>query len=374
MATITRITTRRLLGVLGRPWAADVTGNHVIVVEVELSDGARGIGFSWTPAIAASSIEAMLRDELIPRALGADDDAAALWRRLWLAVHEAGGGGVTTIALAGIDLAVRDALARREHSTIAAQLGQVRDSVPAYGSGINLHYSTEELLAQCERFVAAGSGAVKIKIGRPDLADDLSRVRAVRELIGPAVALRVDANQRWTLEQATVAAEALAEFDIDWLEEPLRADDSLGYRELARRSPIPLAAGENLHTTYRFDEALDSGALSVIQPNVVRVGGVTPFLEIAALAQQYGVRLAPHLLPELVVPLALALPAVESVEVVEGALLCEQGLLTTGSPIVVSHGVATSVADAGFGVRFTEKSVDEPTIDSRTNSTERALS
>lgn len=374
MATIARITTRRLLGVLGRPWAVDVTGNHIIVVDVELSDGARGTGFSWTPAIAASAIEAMLRDELIPRALGADDDAPALWHHLWLAVHEAGGGGVTTIALAGIDLAVRDALARRGRSTITTQLGQVRDSVPAYGSGINLHYSTDELLAQCERFVAAGMGAVKIKIGRPDLADDLSRVRAVRELVGPAVAVRVDANQRWTLEQASTAADALAEFDIDWLEEPLRADDSIGYRELARRSPIPLAGGENLHTTYRFADALESGALSVIQPNVVRVGGVTPFLEIAALAQQHGVRLAPHLLPELAVPLALALLAIESVEVVEGALLHEQGLLSGRSPIDVSRGVAASTADAGFGLHFTDRSPDPPVADLTPTSTERARS
>lgn len=364
MATIARITTRRVRGVLGRPWAADVTGNHIIVVEVELSDGTRGTGFSWTPDIGASAIEAILRDELIPRALGADAEPTALWQALWLAVHEAGGGGVTSIALAGIDIAVRDALARRERSTIAAHLGQVRDAVPAYGSGINLHYSTEELLAQCERFVAAGSRAVKIKIGRPDLSDDLARVRAVRDLIGPAVALRVDANQRWTLEQATAAAEALVDFDIDWLEEPLRADDSLGYRELARRSPIALAAGENLHTTYRFAEALDHGTLGVIQPNVVRVGGVTPFLEIAALAQQHGVRLAPHLLPELVVPLALAVPAIESVEVVEGALLHEQGVLSNASPIAVDRAEATSTADAGFGLQFI---VD-------TASTERALS
>lgn len=352
MATITRITTRRLLGRLERPWAADVTGNHVIVVDLELSDGARGTGFSWTPAIGASAIEALLRDEFIPLAIGADDEPAALWQSLWLAVHEAGGGGLTTIALAGIDTALWDARARRENRPLADLLGRRRDRVPAYGSGINLHYSRDELVAQCARFVAAGSTAVKVKIGRPDLAEDLDRLTAVRDRIGPDVALRVDANQRWSLEQATTAAAALEAHDIDWLEEPLRADDALGYRELARRTSIPIAAGENLHTVHRFADLLDDGTLAVAQPNVVRVGGITPFLEIARRASAAGARLAPHLLPELSVPLALALPEIECVEVVEGALLDELGVLAEPSPIRVADGWASSVAAAGLGLAF----------------------
>ena len=356
MPTITSITTRRLFGLLSRPWAPDVTGNHVIVVTVELSDGVQGTGFSWTPAIGASSIEAMLRDELIPRAIGADAEPEALWHELWLAVHEAGGGGVTSIALAGIDTALWDARARRSGQNLASHLGQVRETVPAYGSGINLHYSTAELVAQNLRFAEAGSPAVKIKIGRPDLGDDLARIRAVREAIGPDIALRVDANQRWNLAQASTAVEALADLDIDWLEEPLRADDSLGYRELAQRSAVPIAAGENLHTAYRFAELLEHGALAVAQPNVVRVGGISPFLEIAALAQRHGARLAPHLLPELAVPLALAVPHVECVEVVEGALLHEQGILAGGSPLAIADGAARSTAELGLGLSFTTDS------------------
>ena len=178
----------------------------------------------------------------------------------------------------------------------------------------------------------------------------------MREAIGPDIALRVDANQRWNLAQATTAVEALADLDIDWLEEPLRADDSLGYRELARRSAVPIAAGENLHTPYRFAEMLEHGALAVAQPNVVRVGGITPFLEIAALAQRHDARLAPHLLPELAVPLALAVPHVECVEVVEGALLHEQGILAGDSPIAVADGAARSTADLGLGLSFTTDS------------------
>lgn len=352
MTRIQSISVRRLRGELSRPWAADVTGNHVIVVEVTRTDGVVGTGFSWTPHVGASAITAFLRDELSPRALGRDADPESLWPELWAEVHEAGGGGVTSIALAGIDIALWDARARSQGIPLADALGRRRDSVPAYGSGINLHYPLDELVAQCERFVAAGSRAVKVKVGNPRLDDDLSRVAAVRAAIGPDIALRVDANQRWRLEQAIVAAHALAEYDIDWLEEPLRADDTVGHRALAAQSPIPLAVGENLHTVHRFAELFVGDAVGVAQPNVVRVGGITPFRQIAQLAAEHGVRLAPHLLPELSVPLALATPAVECVEAVEGASFAELGVLAADSPVAIAEGVARSTAEFGLGLAF----------------------
>ncbi|MGY6497018.1 MAG: mandelate racemase/muconate lactonizing enzyme family protein [Microcella sp.] len=352
MARIDSIRLRWLRGELGRPWATDVTGNHVIVVDVMLDDGTAGTGFSWTPHVGASAVHVFLRDELVPRALGRSADPESLWVALWEEVHEAGGGGITSIALAGIDIALWDARARSAGRPLADEIGLHRDEVAAYGSGINLHYSTDELIAQSRRFVEAGNRAVKIKVGRPSLDDDAARVAAVREAIGPDVALRVDANQRWRLEQAIIAAHALAEYDIDWLEEPLRADDSLGHRELARHSPIPLAVGENLHTVHRFAELIASGTVGVAQPNVVRVGGITPFLQIARIAADAGVRLAPHLLPELSVPLALAVPAVESVEAVEGASLAELDVLAADSPVSIGAGVARSTAPAGLGLTF----------------------
>lgn len=352
MTRIQQITVRRLRGVLARPWAADVTGNHLIVVKVTLDDGTHGVWFSWTPHVGASAVAAFLRDELVPRALGRPADPEALWSHLWAEVHEAGGGGITSIALAGIDTAVWDARARSRETSLADLLGRRRDTVPAYGSGINLHYPLDELVAQCERFVAAGSRAVKVKVGRPRLDDDLDRVAAVRAAIGPDVALRVDANQRWSLEQAIVASHALSAYDIDWLEEPLRADDQLGHRELARQGPIPLAVGENLHTVHRFADVIATGVAGVVQPNVVRVGGITPFREVARLAADAGVRLAPHLLPELSVPLALAHPEIECVEAVEGASFVELGVLDGPSPVHIADGAAQSVAPVGLGLTF----------------------
>ena len=133
-----------------------------------------------------------------------------------------------------------------------------------------------------QRWRAAGLTAIKIKVGKPDLAEDCERVAAVRAAVGPDVALMIDANQRWDLERATAAMTALEAFDPAWIEEPLLADDLAGHAELRRRITTPVALGENLHTFYRFREAIDLGACDIVQPNVVRVGGITPFLRIAA--------------------------------------------------------------------------------------------
>src|SRR5690606_27766212 len=178
-------------------------------------------------------------------------------------------------------------------------IGRRHEQLPVYGSGVNLHYTLDELVAQVSRWVDAGHRAVKIKVGKPDLAEDLDRLAAVRAVLGPDRRLLVDANQRWDLETATSAVNAMVAHDIGWIEEPLRADDLAGHAELRRRIGVPIALGENLHTRYRFREYIEAGAVDVVQPNIIRVGGITPFLDIAELARARGVGLAPHLLPEL---------------------------------------------------------------------------
>lgn len=278
---------------------------------------------------------------------------AAGWRHL----HEAGGGGITTIALAGLDLALWDAAARAREVGVSTLLGRQRESVAAYGSGVNLHYSLDELIAQVRRWIDAGFEAVKIKVGKPDLADDLDRVGAVREVLGPHRDLMIDANQRWDLDTATRAVDALSRFDLTWIEEPLRADDLAGHVELARRIDVPIALGENLHTRYRFDDFLRGSAAQIVQPNVIRVGGITPFLQVAGVAAAHGAALHPHLLPELSGQLALALPAADGTpgplaEDVEDAGFGELGALDGPSPVSVARGRLTVSDHVGLGIRF----------------------
>jgi L-alanine-DL-glutamate epimerase-like enolase superfamily enzyme len=339
---------------LTRPWGADVPAVHVVATAVTLSDGTEGHGLSWTPTIGAHAVLALLRHDIAEAATGRDADPEAVWQPLWEHLHEAGGGGLTTIALAGLDLALWDAAARRAGRSFAGLLGRRRQSVEVYGSGVNLHYTLDELRAQAERWVAAGFDAVKIKVGRPDLAEDVERVAAVRDVLGPERRLMIDANQRWDLERATAALPALAPYAPAWIEEPLRAEDLAGHAELARRTPIPLAVGENLHTAYRFEEYLRAGAARVVQPNVVRVGGITPFRRIAALAREHGVALHPHLLPELSGQLALTLDADAMVEEVEDAGFGSLGVLDGPPPVRVAGGRLTEAeaGHLGLGLRF----------------------
>jgi L-alanine-DL-glutamate epimerase-like enolase superfamily enzyme len=352
VSAIAAVHTRRLRMPLLRPWGRDVRENHLIVTELSTEDGEVGLGFSWTPTVGAGAVRALLDEDLIPRALGMPADAEAVWDELWVAVHEAGGGGVTTIALAGVDLALWDLAARRAGRSLADLLGVQRDSVPVYGSGINLHYPLEELVAQTERFEAAGHFAVKMKVGRPDLAEDIERVRAVRDVLGPDRPLMIDANQRWDVDTALRAIDALAPFGLEWLEEPLRADDLTGYRVLSARTDVPIALGENVHTVHRFRDFLEAGAVQVAQPNVVRVGGITPFRRIVALAESYGVRVAPHLLPELSGQLALTMPGSPWVELVEDASFAVLGVLEEPAPVTIDSGVLRQTGALGLGLVF----------------------
>lgn len=355
MTTIRSLTSRLQRVPLTRPWAADVTSVGVTATHVVRSDGAEGWGFSWSPQIGASAVHALLDHDIATAAVGRSATPGDCWQGMWEHLHEAGGGGITTIALAGLDLALWDAEARSTGLSVSESIGRHRERVRTYGSGVNLHYSLDELLAQVQRWIDAGFEAVKIKVGKPDIAEDVDRVDAVRELLGPDRRLMIDANQRWDLARATASVEALSRFDLAWIEEPLRADDLDGHTELARRIDVPIALGENLHTAHRFGDFLRAGAAQIVQPNVVRVGGITPFLRIAEVAAEHGVALHPHLLPELSGQLASTLPPTGHevlVEDVEDAGFGALGALADPSPVTIADGWLTENVHLGLGLRF----------------------
>jgi L-alanine-DL-glutamate epimerase-like enolase superfamily enzyme len=327
-AVRTRLITRPLL----RPWGSDVPELHLIVVEVD-AGGETGVGFSWTPTIGPYAVQALLDHDLTRFAIGRPAHPELLWDDAWLHLHEAGGGGITTIALAGLDLALWDLRARSAGVSVGALLGRRTDRLPAYGSGVNLHYSLEELVEQARRWVQAGYRGAKMKVGSPSLDRDLERVAAVREVLGPDRWLAVDANQRWDLPTAERAVDALLRFDLRWVEEPLRADDLLGYAALRQRIGVPIACGENVHTLHRFRELIAADAVDILQPNIVRVGGITPFLRIAALARSSSRGLAPHLLPDLSAQVAATQPGTVWVEEVEDAGFEALGFVTAPTPV-----------------------------------------
>ncbi|NYI03202.1 mandelate racemase/muconate lactonizing enzyme family protein [Allostreptomyces psammosilenae] len=337
---------------LPRPWGPDVPANHLIVCTVTDEDGRTGTGFTWTPQIGAEAVHSMLLTEAAPAAVGLPAHPGAVWDVVWRHLREAGAGGVTTLALAAIDTALWDLRARAAGHGVIDEIGRRRDTIPAYGSGVNLHYPLDELLAQAERWTARGLPAIKVKVGRPDLDEDVERIAAVRAAIGPRTRLMIDANQRWDLPTARRAITALARYDLHWVEEPLPADDIAAHTALRQAVDVPIALGENVHTSYGFRDLLIAGACDIVQPNIARVGGITPLLRIAELARTWNIPTFPHLLPDVSAQLACTLPLPCMVEDVEDASFTALGLLTGEPPVHITAGTAHPGHHHGLGLTF----------------------
>jgi len=333
-----------------RPWSPEMTHIHVIVTELTTADGRTGTGFSWTPWVGGRAVHALLESDIRALATGLPAHPEVVFDHLWWRLHEAGRGGLVTIALAAVDLALWDL--RAAGTGLVDLLGRRRDAVTVYGSGVNRHYTLKELVAQAERWKARGLTAAKIKVGLDDLAEDVERVAAVRDTLGPDALLMVDANQMWDLPRAIRAAEALRPYDPYWIEEPLPSADVHAYARLRASVDVPIALGENTYTTYEFRDLLAAGACDIVQPNVVRVGGITPFLRIAELARAHDVPAFPHLLPDISGQLACSLPMPPMVEDVEDASFADLGLLAEPYPVRVDGGALRPGDHGGHGIRF----------------------
>jgi L-alanine-DL-glutamate epimerase-like enolase superfamily enzyme len=334
-----------------RPWGPAVTSQYLIVTELRTRAGATGTGFSWAVQAGAQAIRAMIDADCGPAAEGLPAIPDAVWDRLWFYLREAG-GGVATLAMAAIDIALWDLRGKAAGLGLPDLIGRQRDTVPAYASGVNRHLSLAELTERTIQQVAAGHTRFKLKVGLPDLAADLERVAAVRQVIGPRRLLMVDANQLWDLPAARRAARGLAAYDIFWLEEPLPAEDFRGYADLRRAIDIPLAAGESLYTEAQFRDLLLAGAIDFVQPNVCRVGGITPFLRIARLARQFSVPVMPHLLPDISGQLAMSLPLRPMVEDIDEGSFAALGALARPSGVTVTGDTQRADPGPGHGLVF----------------------
>jgi len=236
------------------------------------------------------------------------DNIEALWQRMWWAIHYGGRGGQAACAVSAVDIALWDLKARRAGQPLYQALGGFDRRVPCYAGGIDLDLSTDALLAQTDCNCAAGFRAIKMKVGRPRLSDDVARVAAMREHLGPEFPLMVDANMRWSVEQSIAAARALQPFALTWLEEPTLPDDISGHARILREGGVPIAAGENLHTLHEFTHYVRAGALSYPEPDVTNCGGVTVFMKIAHLAESFNLPLTSHGAHDVTVHLLAAVP------------------------------------------------------------------
>jgi len=299
-------------------------------------------------------VVALLYDHLAPRLLGRDPSCIeAIWREAMFATHATTVGAITSLALAAIDTALWDWRCRRDGQPLWRAAGGHRQRTPVYTTeGGWLHLSTDALVRETRAAQEAGFRGAKIKVGKPHVSEDVARLEAVRRAVGDGFELMVDANQCFTLSEALRRAPRYAELGIAWFEEPLPADDVVGHARLAAASAVPIAVGESLYSIAQFADYVQRGACSIVQVDVARIGGITPWLKVAHLAEACNVAVCPHFLMELHASLTAAVPSAAWVEYIP------QLDAVATSRLAIEDGMAVAPDEPGLGIAWRHDELD----------------
>jgi L-alanine-DL-glutamate epimerase-like enolase superfamily enzyme len=318
------------------------------IVRLRMDDGSGGTGYSYTIGSGGSSVVAMLKDHLCPRLIGRDPTLIeAIWRDLLFATHATSVGAITSLALAAIDTALWDWRCRRDGQPLWRAAGGAKPRIPVYTTeGGWLHLSPDELVRETVAAQKAGFMGAKVKVGKPHVSEDLARLRAVRDAVGDGFEIMVDANQCFTLSEALRRAPKYAELGIAWFEEPLPADDLAGHARLAAAGAMPIAVGESLYSIGQFADFLRAGACSIVQVDVARIGGITPWLKVAHMTEACNLAVCPHFLMELHVSLTAAAPNAAWVEYIP------QLDAVASSRLVIEDGMAVAPDSPGLGIEW----------------------
>ena len=328
------------------------------IVRIFDADGGIGTGYSYTIGTGGPAILSLIERTLAPAIIGREAaEIERIWRDLLFLTHATSVGAITSLALAAIDTALWDLKCRRHGEPLHRMAGGAQERIPLYTTeGGWLHIETSALVEDALAAKASGFGGAKIKIGRPHVSEDVARLEAVRSAVGPAFEIMTDANQRFTIDEAIRRARCLTPIDIAWLEEPLTADDLSGHIRLSQSTTIPIGIGESLYSPLHFREYLQQGACSIVQVDVARVGGITPWLKVAHLAECFNVPVCPHFLMELHVALCAAVPNARWVEYIP------QLEPLTASPMKIDFGHAIPSAEPGLGIDWDWKAIKTQTM------------
>jgi len=324
-----------------------MSGFEVVTARVTDADGAEGVGYTFTCGVNGGAIADILGREMAPRVQGRNADLIeAIWKDMWWAFHYAGRGGPTVLALSALDMALWDLKARRAGLPLWRLLGGFDPKVPCYAGGIDLDLTAAELIEQTHGNIANGHRAIKMKVGRDRLSEDVAKIAAMREAFGPDMPLMVDANMKYTVDQAVRAARAFQPFDLTWFEEPIPPDDPAGHMRILRDGGIPIASGENLRSLWDFRTAIEGG-VTFPEPDVTNCGGITPFMKIAHLAEAYHLPVTSHGAHDITVHLLAACPNRSYLEA-HGFGLENY----VENPLIIQDGYAIAPERPGHGVAF----------------------
>ncbi|MCP2048908.1 UNVERIFIED_ORG: L-alanine-DL-glutamate epimerase-like enolase superfamily enzyme [Paenarthrobacter nicotinovorans] len=331
-----------------------------LFAEITTEQGHSGVGFSYSKRAGGPAQYAHAK-EVAEGIIGEDpNDIGKIYTKLLWAGASVGRSGVATQALAAIDIALYDLKAKRAGLPLAKLLGSYRDSVQTYNtSGGFLNATLDEVKERATQSIDDGIGGIKIKVGLPDSKEDLRRVAGVREHIGWDVPLMVDANQQWDRATALRMGRQLEEFNLIWIEEPLDAYDFEGHAHLAQVLDTPIATGEMLASVAEHKGLINANSCDIIQPDAPRIGGITQFLRLAALADERGLGLAPHFAMEIHLHLAAAYPREPWVEHFDWLdPLFEERLETKNGRMIVPDRPGLGVTLSGQARAWTTESVE----------------
>jgi L-alanine-DL-glutamate epimerase-like enolase superfamily enzyme len=323
-------------------------------IRVRDAEGAEGIGYTFTAGRNGVAIDALLTREFPDQLIGRDADLIeSIWESIWWAQHYGGRGGPTVLALSALDMALWDLKAKRLAQPLWKLLGGYDPRVPCYAGGIDLDLPLDKLLQQTDDNIKKGFRAIKMKVGRKRLREDVARLNAMREHLGDGFPLMVDANMKWSADQAIRAARAFQPYVPEWLEEPIIPDDFTGHARVLREGGLPIAAGENLRTLWEFKQLVAEGGVTYPEPDVTNCGGITSFIKIAHLAQAYNLPITSHGAHDITVHLLAALPNRSYLEA-HGFGLDRY----IASPLRIEEGYAIAPDRPGHGIEFNWTELD----------------
>ena len=333
----------------------NVAHRDFVLVKIISAEGVEGLGWTYAGNLAGEVVREAAAALFAPMLLGQNPlMTEALWERLYREALLHGRTGSVMRALSALDIALWDLNARSVGLPLWQYLGGHKDRLPCYASGgyYRPGKTVADLADEMGGYVEAGFKAMKMKVGLRSMTEEVARVQAVRERIGPDIKLFMDANNAWPdLFTALPFLRRFEPFFPAWIEEPFSPDDIESHARLARETSIPVATGEIESGRWRFRELLEARAAHVLQTDVVCCGGITEWRRIAALAASYGVPVCPHAWHELHAPLIASTPNAPYVEyfvdnsIIMTEPLYEQPLRHTGGEIVMTD-------EPGLGFQF----------------------
>jgi L-talarate/galactarate dehydratase len=324
----------------------------VVILRMQTDDGLEGIGLSFFAGKLTGALRVAI-DALGEVAIGADPlRIEAIAANLRLAAGGCEPGGIFNLACAAIDLALWDIRGKAAGQPVWKLLGGARDRVPTYASGA-LRRGLDDVTAERAARTLVDKGFTEMKMqlalpGRPTVSDEIRRARLVRAAIGPDIKLMCDINQRWRVEQAIDIGRRIEDVGLFWLEDVTAADDFPGLARVAAALSTPVAGGEYVWGPVPFRHMIEARSVDVVMIDLVRVGGVTPWLKVAGMAEAFNLPVVSHLIPEFHAHLVAAIPNGLTVEYMPWMVK----LFETTPP--VENGELVLSEAPGFGLRFDE--------------------